>query len=94
MNHPGGNSGSNFDSISHICHLWEVEFEWDLTDETIYLPLGCLQGGEAPGSDRLQGAATCERIVNICERTQVLLSSQVISPEWPTLTGYERGTWS
>jgi len=24
-----------------------VAFEWELTEETIFLPLGCLQGGEA-----------------------------------------------
>ena len=31
--------------ISHRCYLREVACEWELTKETIYLPLGCLQGG-------------------------------------------------
>ena len=35
----------NLKSISHRCQLLEVAFVWDLTSETIYLPLGCLQGG-------------------------------------------------
>ena len=46
-NHPGGNPGSNFNSISHKCYPREVAFEWELTGETIYLPLGCLQGGSS-----------------------------------------------
>ena len=43
--HPEGNPGANFKSISHRCYLREVEFEWELTNKKIYLPLGCLQGG-------------------------------------------------
>ena len=49
--HPGGNPGANLKSISHRCHLehrchlFEVAFVGELTKETIYLPLGCLQGG-------------------------------------------------
>ena len=42
---PGGNPGANLKSISHRCDLREVAFEWELTEETIYLPLGCLQAG-------------------------------------------------
>ena len=41
---PGGSPVANVESISHRCYLWEVAFEWELTEETIYLPLGCLQG--------------------------------------------------
>ena len=44
--HPAGNSGANLKSISYRCYLREVASEWELTRETIYLPLGCLQGGE------------------------------------------------
>ena len=40
--YPGGNPGANIKKISHR----EVAFEWELTKETIYLPLGCLQGGD------------------------------------------------
>ena len=43
--HPGGNPGANLKSISHRCYLFEVAFVWELTQETIHLPLGCLQGG-------------------------------------------------
>ena len=42
---PEGNPGANLKSISHRCYLREVAFEWKLAEETIYLPLGCLQGG-------------------------------------------------
>jgi len=31
--------------MSHRCHLFEMAFVWELTKETIHLPLGCLQGG-------------------------------------------------
>ena len=47
--HPGGNPGANLKSISLKCYLQEVAFEWELTEQTIYLPLGCLQGGLAVG---------------------------------------------
>jgi len=43
--HPRGNQGANLKSISRRCYLWEVALEWELTKETIYLPLSCLQGG-------------------------------------------------
>ena len=45
VSHPGGNPGANLNSISHRCYLFEVAFVWELTKETIVLPLGCLQGG-------------------------------------------------
>ena len=37
--HPGGNSGSNLKANTHRCYLREEEFEGELTDETICLPL-------------------------------------------------------
>ena len=43
--HPGGNPGTHLKSISHKCHPVLVAFVWELTKETIHLPLGCLQGG-------------------------------------------------
>jgi len=46
--HPGGNPGQNLKSIPHRCHPILVAFVWELTTETIYLPLGCLQGGSRP----------------------------------------------
>jgi len=38
--HPGGNPGANLKSISHRCHPILVAFVWELTEETIHLPLG------------------------------------------------------
>jgi len=35
----------NLKSIPHRCYLFEVAFVWELTKETIVLPLGCLQRG-------------------------------------------------
>ena len=43
--HPGGKPGANLKSISHRCHPILVAFVWELTKETINMPLGCLQGG-------------------------------------------------
>ena len=43
--HPGVELRANLKSISHRCYLFEVAFVWELTKETIDLPLGCLQGG-------------------------------------------------
>ena len=43
--HPGSNPGENLKSISHRCHPILVAFVWELSKETIHLPLGCLQGG-------------------------------------------------
>jgi len=42
---PGVELRANLKSISHRCHLFEVAFVWEMTKETIHLPLGCLQGG-------------------------------------------------
>jgi len=38
----------NLKSISHRCYPILVAFVWELTKETIHLPLGCLQGGVTP----------------------------------------------
>jgi len=43
--HPGGNPGANLKSISHRCHPILGAFVWELTKETIELPVSCLQGG-------------------------------------------------
>ena len=43
--HPGVESRTNLKSISHRCHPILVAVLWELTKETIHLPLGCLQGG-------------------------------------------------
>ena len=43
--HPGGNPGADLQSISQEFYLREEAFEWELTKETICLPLGCLQDG-------------------------------------------------
>ena len=42
---PGGDPGANLKSISHRCHPILVAFVWELANETIHLPRGCLQGG-------------------------------------------------
>ena len=35
---------ANLKSISHTCHPVLLAFLWELTEETIDLPLGCLPG--------------------------------------------------
>ena len=42
--HAGGNPGANLKSISHRCNPVLVAFAWELSKETIILPLSCLQG--------------------------------------------------
>ena len=49
--HPGGNPGANLKSISRRCHPILVAFVWELTEETIDLPLGCLQGERERGRE-------------------------------------------
>ena len=34
--------------ISRRCYLFEAAFEWELTRETVHLPLSCLQGADPP----------------------------------------------
>ena len=74
--HSGGNPWANIQSISHRCYLFEVAFVWELTKETIHLPLGCLQGGNAARSlcilcEGVRGSAwVCEGVrgcVRVCE---------------------------
>ena len=55
FSHPGDNTGVNLESIYHRCHPILVALIWELTDETIHLPLGCLQGGLPPGTLFLLG---------------------------------------
>ena len=43
--HPAVGLRANLESISYRCRLFEVAFVWELTKETIRMPLGCLQGG-------------------------------------------------
>jgi len=50
--HPGVELRANLKSISHRCYLFEVAFVWELTKETIDLPLGRLQGGAPSARDR------------------------------------------
>ena len=45
LRQPGVELRANLKSISHRCQLFEVAFVWELTKETIHLPLGCLKGG-------------------------------------------------
>jgi len=40
QNHPGGNPGANLKSISHRCPPDSGGILWELTTETIQLPLG------------------------------------------------------
>ena len=44
--HLGVNPGANIKSNPHRCHPIVVAFVCELTEETINMPLGCLQGGE------------------------------------------------
>jgi hypothetical protein len=55
--HPGVEFRANLKSISHRCHLFEVTIVWELTQETIYLPMGCLQGGGNSFSVDVGGSA-------------------------------------
>ena len=41
--HTGDKPEANLKSISHSCHPIMVAFVWELTEETIHLPLACLQ---------------------------------------------------
>ena len=43
--HPEVELRANLRSVSHKCLLFEVAFVWEMTKETIRLPMGCLQGG-------------------------------------------------
>ena len=54
---------ANLESISHRCYLFEVAFVWELTKETIVLPLGCLQGGE-PFESAQPTILTCAPILH------------------------------
>ena len=71
--HHVGNPGANLESIFHRCYLREVAFECELTKETIYLPLGCLQGGCVPTAATPDQIASLRRFSSSC-----LLSIQVL----------------
>jgi len=60
--HPGGIPGAHLQSISHRCHPILVAFVWELTEETIDLPLGCLQGGQTSSDQLCESSGTKERL--------------------------------
>ena len=55
--HPEVELMANLESISHRCYLFEMVFVWELTKETIHLPLDCLQGGHECDSPSLVAMA-------------------------------------
>ena len=57
--HPGGNPGANLKSNSHKYYLEEVANVWELTKETIHLPLGCLQGGWSEPTGSARNPSSC-----------------------------------
>jgi len=59
--HPGGNPGANLKSTSHRYYLFEIAFVWQLTKETIVLPLGCHQGGAETEKEGVREAGLGER---------------------------------
>jgi hypothetical protein len=52
---PGVELRAKLQPISHRCHLYEVAFVYELTEETIHLPLSCLQGGLDSSCPRKDG---------------------------------------
>ena len=42
LSHPGVELRANLKTISHKYYLFEVAFVWELSNETIHLPLGFL----------------------------------------------------
>ena len=68
-----------------MCYLGELAYEWELTNETIDLPLGCLQGGLAQsilakrfGRDRLLFRS---KVDGFAQRTQHVNLGRVRQPE-------------
>ena len=53
---------ANLKSIFHRCYFREVAFERELNEETIYLPLGCLQGGVQSSRERAPQADVSEHL--------------------------------
>ena len=48
IHHPEVELRANLRSISYRCHLFGAAFVWELTKETIYLPLGGPPGRFCP----------------------------------------------
>ena len=67
--HPGGNPGVNVESISHRCHPIPVVFVWELTKETMHMPLDFLQGGVVyEDYEQLAGCTSTTRFACLDER--------------------------
>ena len=77
--HPGGNPGVNRESISHRRHPILVAFLWDLTKETIDLPLGSPRGRK--GEPEIPSASqrpSCFSEGSICASTCRCRSTSLI----------------
>jgi len=59
---PWSNPGAKLKSISHRCYLFEVAFVWGLTEKTIDLFLGCLQGRWRTGSGTRSSSLTSSSV--------------------------------
>ena len=81
--HPGGNPGTNLKPISHRCHPILVAFVWELTQETVNLPLGCLQGGRGRGPALLRHERAGAVLV-----WWARLSWRLCPPPWPRLVAF------
>ena len=80
--HPGDNPGANPKSISQRCPSILVEFAWELTKESIKLPLGCLQGifqsfFRDPGEHRKGGPAPTSDGVEMLEEGRDKQESEI-----------------
>ena len=66
--HPGGNPGANLESISPRCHPILMACTWELTEETLDLPLGASSVviKKAPTSTMIKivSASACLRLVH------------------------------
>jgi len=52
---PGVELRANLKSIFRRCFLREAASEWELTEETVHLPLSCLQGGPSQKAAYMSG---------------------------------------
>ena len=68
---------ANLKSITDRCYLFEAAFNWELTQETIHLPLGFLKGGVRyrNGRAKLEG---CEVLELLCDGRTELAGREAI----------------
>ena len=90
--HAGVELRANLKSISHRFHLFEVAFVWEMTKETIHLPMGCLQGSYGEGHLEVGAERICRHLIHYSRKDT--MGRELMVPRTDRMTRIQSGVAS